>query len=108
MGHDVVSDLARASNPPHSAPKIYRCLQVILKIIERCNLACSYCYYFEGGDQSFKDKPAIISRETIAELAAFLRKGAIELKLTEIWIAFHGGEPFLIKPRLLDEFCIAL
>ena len=88
--------------------KEFRRIQVILKIVERCNLACSYCYYFEGGDQSYKDKPAVIGRSTAGELAQFLRQGAIDLGLDDVWVAFHGGEPMMIKPALFDEICSTL
>jgi len=83
-------------------------VQVILKIVERCNLACSYCYYFEGGDQSYKTKPAVISVETTRELASFLRQGVLDMDLEEIAIAFHGGEPLMLKPVVFDQICCIL
>lgn len=83
-------------------------LQVILKVVERCNLACSYCYYFEGGDRSFISKPPVISSKVINDLAVFLRRGAEELGLASIQIAFHGGEPMMLKPRIFDEICTLL
>ena len=32
-------------------------VEVILKTAERCNLNCSYCYFFHGGDDSYKKHP---------------------------------------------------
>jgi uncharacterized protein len=88
--------------------KEYKRIQVILKTVERCNLACSYCYYFEGGDQSFKDKPPVIGIETIDRLVMFLREGTIALDLDTVWVAFHGGEPMIMKVSLFDEICSKL
>ncbi|HEV2739171.1 MAG TPA: hypothetical protein VGU66_11380, partial [Candidatus Elarobacter sp.] len=36
-------------------------LSVVLKVAERCNLACPYCYFFFGGDDSYLLHPAFIS-----------------------------------------------
>ncbi|WP_426683448.1 radical SAM protein [Xanthomonas translucens pv. undulosa] len=88
-----------------TARKRIKRIQVILKVAERCNLACSYCYYFEGGDRSFVEKPAVINESTISSLAEFLSKGVDELGLDDVWICFHGGEPFMVKPSALDRFC---
>ena len=88
--------------------KQFKRVQVILKVVERCNLACSYCYYFEGGDQTFKEKPAVIGDDTVDQLAHFLRKGAIDLGLDTVWIAFHGGEPMMLKPAVFDRICTKL
>lgn len=88
--------------------KVYRKAQVIVKVVERCNLACTYCYYFEGGDQTYKNKPAVMSRDTARALAGFLADGAAELGLESVAIALHGGEPFLLKPAVLDDICTEL
>ena len=83
-------------------------LQVVLKTVERCNLACDYCYFFEGGDASFERRPPIVSRETISEVASFLRQGCADLEIPNLNIVFHGGEPMLQKPREFSWMCRAL
>lgn len=83
-------------------------LEVILKVVERCNLACSYCYYFEGGDQSYKSKPPVMSLGVVNELATFIKNGVKKVGLTSVQIAFHGGEPMMLKPRIFDEVCAIL
>jgi uncharacterized protein len=85
-----------------------RTLEVILKVVERCNLACSYCYYFEGGDQSYKSKPPVMSLDTVSVLANFLSDGVKAAGLKSVTIAFHGGEPMMLKPRLFDQMCAQL
>ena len=87
--------------------KIHR-LQVILKTSERCNLACTYCYYFFGGDESYKKRPPIIAMETVKQIGKFLRDGAHDHDIDVIEIVFHGGEPMLQKPRLFDQSCTIL
>lgn len=83
-------------------------LEVVLKVVERCNLACSYCYYFEGGDQSYKEKPPVVSINTIERLADFLKAGVKEAEIPAVVIVFHGGEPMMLKPKIFDEICSIL
>jgi uncharacterized protein len=80
-------------------------LQVILKLAERCNLACSYCYYFYGGDEEYLKRPPLISLETVSQVAKFIEKGARDLDIPRVAIAFHGGEPLLLKPSRFDKAC---
>lgn len=87
-----------------SQTKIER-LQVILKTVERCNLACDYCYYFFGGDETYRDRPAVIRLGTVSALSTFLRRGADALQLREVNVVFHGGEPMLQKRGSFDAAC---
>lgn len=80
-------------------------LQVILKTAERCNLNCPYCYYFYGGDESYKNRPPIIKPDTIQQIASFLAQGAKELKVPHVQIVAHGGEPMLQKPAHFAAMC---
>lgn len=86
----------------------FGCLQVILKTVERCNLACDYCYYFFGGDESYKERQPVIGISEINQIHDFLRQGCIDLNIPELHIVFHGGEPMLQKPRHFDEMCKTL
>lgn len=80
-------------------------LQVVLKVVERCNINCSYCYYFNGGDETALKRPIYISEETIDLVANYLADGIRDLKISRLLISFHGGEPLMLKPRVLDEAC---
>lgn len=87
---------------PSAAP---RRVEVILKVAERCNLDCSYCYFFNGADPTFREHPAVISPATCSALARFLRAGVEELGLQAVQIDFHGGEPLLMGRPRFDAAC---
>jgi uncharacterized protein len=72
-------------------------MQVILKVSERCNIACKYCYFFFAGDESYKDNPAFISDATVADFATFLKQGTRDYNLERISVIIHGGEPLMLK-----------
>jgi uncharacterized protein len=82
-------------------------LQVILKVTERCNIACKYCYFFFGGDESYRDNPAYIQDETIDQFAVFLEDAVRSYHLDLVRIIIHGGEPFMLRKarmaRLLES-----
>jgi uncharacterized protein len=80
-------------------------LQVILKTIERCNINCSYCYYFNGGDRSWEARPATLADETADAAVRFLADGARDLKIPEVEVIFHGGEPMMQSRRRFDRLC---
>lgn len=74
-------------------------LQVILKTVERCNLACSYCYYFFMGDESYRERDPVMRLDTFAPVVKYLEEGVKDLAISEVNVVFHGGEPTLQKPR---------
>lgn len=71
-------------------------LEVVLKIVERCNIDCTYCYFFNGQDESFKKHPKSISKNTVNQVSVFLKAAIDDLHIDEIMIIFHGGEPMTI------------
>ncbi len=78
---------------------------VILKVIERCNINCSYCYFFNGIDTSFRKHPARISLDIINNLANYLKEAAQAHGIQLLRFDFHGGEPLLLKPAYLAAIC---
>lgn len=85
-----------------------RSIGVVFKVAERCNLACSYCYFFFGGDDSFSRHPAIVAPDTVDGIAAFLEQAIDELDIGYIEIALHGGEPLLMKKPAFEDLCARL
>ena len=82
-----------------------KAIEVVFKTVERCNINCSYCYYFNGGNREYLKQPKYISEDTIKHVARFLAQGAQELGLQEIRLDFHGGEPMMQKKKTFDWMC---
>jgi uncharacterized protein len=85
-----------------------RSLYVVLKVTERCNLACPYCYFFFAGDDSFKIHPPSILGQTVDGLIAFLQDAVARTGVTVINIGLHGGEPLLLKKETFRRMCTRL
>ncbi|CAK2862401.1 hypothetical protein VCRA2133E348_20160 [Vibrio crassostreae] len=79
-------------------------LQLIVKVSERCNLNCSYCYYFNGEVQDHNKKPPIIImkvvEKVIYDLKDFIQSGN-KIRLLEVIL--HGGEPLLLKLDRMEQ-----
>ncbi len=73
--------------------------QVILKIAERCNLNCSYCYMYQHADQSYLDRPKFMSDEVYDATLRAIAEYCDSRHVDQIWLSFHGGEPTLVGPN---------
>lgn len=69
--------------------------QFVLKIHSRCNLSCTYCYVYEMADQSWREKPQIISLSTLRQAALRIAEHAAMHQLPAVELVLHGGEPLL-------------
>jgi uncharacterized protein len=85
---DVVSATA-AGFRPHA----FR--EFVLKINQRCNLACDYCYVYTMGDHSWRDRPSMMPVEILRTAAARIDEHARRHDLKTIRVILHGGEPLL-------------
>jgi uncharacterized protein len=75
----------------------------IYKIASRCNLACTYCYMYNGPDQTWRELPVFMTIDT-AELAANeIGRYSESVGLTSVSIVLHGGEPLLYPVVDLDR-----
>lgn len=83
----------------------FNTLQIVFKVVERCNINCSYCYYFNSDDRSAYGRPAIIDLERVKAVADYLATGVLDLKIKRVLVSFHGGEPMLLKPRIFSSTC---
>lgn len=95
----------RAGDGPQHQAVVPRRLEVILKVAERCNIACTYCYFFDPRNTDFESRPPLISVETIDHVAAYLLNAARRHQLKVIQIDLHGGEPLLMKRDRFDDMC---
>lgn len=69
--------------------------QFVVKIHERCNLACTYCYMYEMADQSWRGRPMTMADETVEALARRISEHVDAHDLPAIDILLHGGEPLM-------------
>ncbi|MDO6452797.1 radical SAM protein [Neptunomonas phycophila] len=86
---------------PHSIERI----QLVYKLVERCNLNCSYCYYYNMGDETALHRPALASLECTTQLAQWLAAGCKALCIPKVLISFHGGEPMLMHATEFAKAC---
>jgi len=105
-----LDDIGRRVRTPLGTTAIakWRRLEVILKVAERCNIDCSYCYFFHSGDDSHATHPAFIEQDTVEKVAQFLARTARESEIEELQIDFHGGEPLMLKKERFEVMCQTL
>ena len=83
-------------------------IEVIVKLTERCNINCTYCYMFNKGNDEYLSRPAYMSEQTATALAEFLAQAAEAFALKKIRVIFHGGEPMMMKPDRFERICEVL
>lgn len=85
---------------------------VVLKVHQRCNLACDYCYVYTMADQSWRDRPSVIEPATWRAAASRMAEHATAHRLPAMRLVLHGGEPLLAGPdrlaALVSDFRTAL
>lgn len=69
--------------------------QFVLKVHSRCNLACTYCYIYNGADSSWRARPNRVSDEVVRRTALRIAEHVATHDLTGIRVELHGGEPLL-------------
>lgn len=89
-------------------PDSIEALQVVYKIAERCNINCTYCYYFNMGDETPLTRPARAKLEVTRQLAEWMAQGCEELRIPRAKLSFHGGEPTMVGVRAFDAACQTL
>ncbi len=80
-------------------------LSLILKVTERCNLACPYCYFFFGGDESYKAHPPFMDEGVLESVVAFILDARGKHGFRHVRIGIHGGEPLLMKKERFVAMC---
>src|SRR4051794_41116869 len=88
---------------------------VVLKVAQRCNINCSYCYVYNRGDETWRERPTFISRRVLTALARRIVETYGRGGARRFVIELHGGEPLLLgKQRMialieqLREECVGI
>lgn len=87
------------------APVPFR--ELVLKVHQRCNLACDYCYVYELADQSWRERPRSMPDEVRDAALARFAGHARRHGLTSVRIVLHGGEPLLYGAAGLERLVTA-
>lgn len=66
---------------------------LVVKLAARCNMACSYCYWFR--DPSVMALPKRMTEDVAARLVDRLREHILRHRLDRFTLVLHGGEPLL-------------
>jgi uncharacterized protein len=75
---------------------------VLIKFASRCNIQCTYCYWFR--DAEVYKKPAVLTREAEDAFCARLEEHIREFSLGQFLLVFHGGEPLLFPKHRFKAF----
>jgi uncharacterized protein len=67
--------------------------QLLVKVATRCNIDCSYCYWFR--DAAVYDKPKLMSADVLHRLLQRVEQHVTRHGLADFPIVLHGGEPLL-------------
>ena len=67
--------------------------QLLVKVAARCNIDCSYCYWFR--DVSVYDKPKLMSDDVLQQLLRRIEEHVVRYDFIEFPLILHGGEPLL-------------
>ncbi|MBB2941189.1 uncharacterized protein FB565_000893 [Actinoplanes lutulentus] len=82
--------------------------EFVLKVHQRCNLACTYCYVYESPDRSWQTRPRIMSDEVWAAASARIAQHAATHALSGVRVILHGGEPLLAGAANLRQHVATL
>ena len=70
---------------------------ILVKLAARCNIKCTYCYWFR--DAMVYKKPAVLTPEAEDVFCQRLEEHIREFGLPFFLLVFHGGEPLLFPKR---------
>ncbi|GIG88540.1 FxsB family cyclophane-forming radical SAM/SPASM peptide maturase [Plantactinospora endophytica] len=77
--------------------------ELVVKLHERCNIACDHCYMYEAADQGWRRRPTRMADETVDRAAFRLGEHARRHRLGSVRVVFHGGEPLLAGPATIER-----
>lgn len=69
--------------------------EFVLKVHQRCNLTCDYCYVYESPDQTWRDRPKLMTPAVRSAAAGRIAEHVRQHRLSRVSVVLHGGEPLL-------------
>jgi uncharacterized protein len=84
-------------------PKAVVADYVLVKLAARCNIACSYCYWFR--DDAVYEAPKVLTPAAEAAFVEKLRRHVATHAVPSFFILFHGGEPLLFGQQRFEALC---
>ncbi|MCC2097457.1 MAG: 4Fe-4S cluster-binding domain-containing protein, partial [Hyphomicrobiales bacterium] len=75
---------------------------LLVKLASRCNINCTYCYWFR--DAEVYKKPAVFTKDAEDAFCQRLEEHIREHDLEEFLIIYHGGEPLLFPKHRFITF----
>jgi len=93
---------------PSDEVRVKRDLEIIVKVTEVCNINCSYCYFFNGPDQSFRFHPKRIAANESRGLSDYVARAVADGLIKSVRFIIHGGEPLMMGKRAFADFCRSL
>jgi uncharacterized protein len=79
--------------------------QLLVKVATRCNIDCSYCYWFR--DAAVYNKPKLMGTDVLLQLLQRIEQHVARYALIDFPIILHGGEPLLWGVENFDRFADA-
>jgi len=76
----------------------------IIKIAGACNLNCSYCYMYNMGDTTFKQRPKVMALEVATQTLERIYGYAQRQGVSHLKLVLHGGEPLLVGKEWMRQF----
>src|ERR1051326_4321001 len=98
-----------ADDSDSAIPEAQPISQLLVKVATRCNIDCSYCYWFR--DAAVYSKPKLMSADVLKQLLRRIEEHVAEHEPVDFPIVLHGGEPLLWGAdnfRHFAEACAAI
>jgi uncharacterized protein len=80
-------------------------LTFVLKVVSRCNLDCTYCYVYNKGDETWRDRPIVMRADVMEAALDRIEAWCETTGQRRVRITFHGGEPLLAGVARVDRWC---
>jgi uncharacterized protein len=82
--------------------------EFVLKVHQRCNLTCDYCYVYTKEDLSWRERPATMPTAVWRATAERIGEHVRRHEIPSIRVILHGGEPMMAGSEQLVAIAAAV